>query len=157
MTPEQAFKIGFLFRCAEQGLSQQETGALVKQAIATFRTKQASIEKQAILPAAILSALGGLGSGMMGLGGKVVGALPGLASTGGALAIGAPVLAGAGTGYLAAKMTQSDNRDALAEAKQEEVVGEYERLTDEAKRRVLLKRIQQQTGKRIVPMSPSLG
>jgi hypothetical protein len=54
-------------------------------------------------------------------------------------------------------MTEPNSRNMLEEAKQDEVVDEYVRLAEEAKRRATLKRIQAQTGQRIVPLSPSLG
>lgn len=158
MTQEQAFKAGFLLRCAEEGLTIDETHARVKQAIAEVKMGRnvLGIEKTAFIPQ-VAGALGSLGSNVGRLGGSLISAVPGLLSTGAMIGIGAPVAAGAGTGYLAARLTKTENKDALEEAKHDEILGEYERLAEEAKRRALLKRIQAQTGKRLIPMSPSLG
>jgi hypothetical protein len=155
---EQAIKAGFLFRCAEEGLTREETHVRIKQAIAQLKANSnvRGMQKEAWLPA-ILGGLAALSGGALSLGGKALSTVPALASLGTTIGIAAPVIAGAGTGYLAAKLTGGTNKDGLEEAKQDEIVNEYERLADEAKRRAVLKRIQAQTGKRIVPLSPSLG
>ncbi len=157
LTTEQAFKVGFLAACAEEGLTLAETHARVKQAIAQVKQGKnvVGLEKQAALPA-IAAALGSLANSTMNVGKGVIGTVPGLLSTVGTIGVGAPVLAGAGGGYLAAKMVNNERKDVLEEAKQDEIVSEYERLAEEAKRRALLKRIQSETGRKIVPLSPSL-
>jgi len=155
MTPELAFKAGFLLRCAEEGLTLEETHQRVKQALAQAQSGKLSLEKQAFWPA--LTSLGVMGSNAANLAGRAVPAATGLLSLGTGVAIGAPLVAGAGTGYLAAQLSRNTHRQGLEEAKQDEIIDEYDRLADEAKRRALLKRIQAQTGKRIVPLSPSLG
>jgi len=143
-------------------MTMQETHATIKKAISQLKEKQniAAVEKEALFPAALASAIGA-GGAMLDRGTRIVGTglgyLPAIASTGGILGIGAPVAAGAGTGYLAAKLTHGAGLEAVEEAKQDEIMGEYERLAEEAKRRALLKRVQSQTGRRIVPLSPSLG
>ncbi len=158
MTPEQAFKVGFLYKCAEDGLSMRETHARVKKALAEFKAggNLAGLEKAAILPA-LAAGAGTIAGGTAGLAARALTYAPSLLSTGAILGAAAPIALGAGGGYAAAKLTQDDKSDALENAKQDELLGEYERLTEAAKRRALLKRIQAQTGRRIVPMSPSLG
>jgi hypothetical protein len=136
ITQEQAIKMGFLYACAEAGLTIPETHQRVKQAIAKLKqTKQA-----------------GFGLNL----GTAVDAVPKLLSLAGGALVGAPVVAGMGGGYLAAKLTNPDDSHMLDDVKQDEIMGEYERLSDEAKRRSLLKRIQAQTGKKVVPLMPSL-
>lgn len=143
LTQEQAFKIGFLQACAEEGLSMVETGQRVKQAIA-FKRAGGQLEKQAWLP------------GLAWVGGKAIQAIPALASTGlttaGVLGIGLPVAAGASTGYLAGKMNNTDGKGLVEDAKNEEIIGEYERLADEARRRSRLKKLQQDTGRHVVAL-----
>lgn len=142
LTTEQAFKVGFLLKCAEDGLTLRETNERIKQTIAT-------LEKRAI----IWPLLAGLGTGAAWLGGKAIGAIPGTLSAAGTLGIAAPVVAGAGGGYLLAKGTSAD-KHLVGDAKQDEILGEYERLADEARRRARLKQLQQTTGRRVIALSP---
>lgn len=150
LTPEQSFKIGFLQACAEMGFTLDETHQRVKQAIALKRSGY-QMEKQAWWP--------WLAGGLSYLGGKAVGAIPALASLGlttaGVVGIGAPVAAGALTGYGAAKLKDLDNDDkgTVEDAKNEEIVGEYQRLAEEAKRRTALKKLQQE-GRHVVALTP---
>lgn len=78
MTPREAFKTGFLLRCAEQGLGIDEIDTVVDRAL----------EKLAV---------GDKGPSFLG----------GLQSLGG-WGLAASAAAGAGTGYLAAKATEPD-------------------------------------------------
>lgn len=156
LSKQQTFKYGFLLYCAENGLSLSETHQLVKNAIVQIQDSKMTKQANPLL-AALLSGGVAAGKTITDLGTKGLSMLPGLASTGAAIGIGAPLAAGAGTGYLAAKLTNSNKADALEEVKQDEILDEYERLTDEAKRRAMIKRIQAQTGRRITPLSPSLG
>lgn len=157
MTPEQSFKTGFLFACAEEGLSLAETHERVKRASAELRAGRnvAGMTKEAIWPY-LVGGAGALAGGAASLGGRALSALPSLLSLGSVLGVGAPLAAGAGAGYLASKLTTGDNKDELEDTKNDELVGEYERLSDEAKRRALIKRIQAETGRKLIPMSPSL-
>lgn len=139
-TTEQGIKIGFLQKCAEMGLTVDETNEYIKIIIDRLKTHMNT--KEAGVGTAALTLLNGL---------PYLGAL----GVGGLLA--APVLAGTATGYGAAKITKTDKKDLVGDIKHDEIVSEYERLADEAKRRALLKRIQAQTGRRIIPLSPSLG
>jgi len=135
LTPEQAFKVGFLLRCADEGLTQDEINQRVKTAAAMpLMTKSAIIDR-------IISAVPPLltGTGILA------------ASLGTAL----PVLGGAGAGYTAAKLT-SDTKDDVEQAKQDEITGEYYRLAEEAKRNAARKRLQKKTGRRITPLAPTI-
>lgn len=82
MTPREAFKFGFLLRCVDENLSDEETEGRIKLA-ATM------MEKQALIPE--------LAKGLASIG--YSGALLGLG--------GAGIVGGAG-GLLAAKMTEPD-------------------------------------------------
>ena len=134
LTPAQAFKVGFLMYCADKGYSIDEANDLVKYA--ELRKRANPIWK-------------GLGAGATGM----LGMIPGVSQLGIATALGAPILAGAGAGYLGAKFTQS-GEDAIEEAKQEEVVGEYERLAEEARRRAKAKRLAQKHDSAVTVMAP---
>lgn len=153
MTPEQAFKVGFLFRCAAEGLSKEQTHQRIKQATHDIQSKV--LTKVAALPL-LIGGLGALAGGTMALGAQTLKLVPSVAGPAAAVALTAPVLAGAATGYTAAQLTNSDSKDALEEAKQDELTSEYERLADEARRRAAMKRIQERTGRRIIPLSASL-
>ncbi len=145
LTPEQLFKIGFLYKCAQAGLTQEETHEVVKEAISRLKgeSKQAQF-----------------GTGLISGAGKVVGsatsALPHLFSLGGLALMGIPVAAGAVGGYSLAKLRGGgDAKTMLEDAKKDEIVGEYERLAEEARRRARLKRLQSMTGERVVALTPS--
>jgi uncharacterized protein YdbL (DUF1318 family) len=140
LSQAQAFKIGFLMKCAEQGLTIEETHERVKEAITKLK-----MQKNANM---ITDPLKFIGSKTWDAG-KVLGSL-GLAG-----AVGLPIVGGAGAGYLAAKATQSDGTGLVEDAKQDEIVGEYERLAEEARRRARIKQIQESTGRRIVALTPS--
>jgi hypothetical protein len=149
-TQEQLIKIGFLHKCAEDGLTDVETHLRVKAAIKMYKEANPLLTQ-------LMSGAYGLGSGLISTAGKAFSAAPALAELGIGVGVGAPIAAGAMGGYGLAKLTSNDNPHALEEAKQDEITSEYERLSDEAKRRILLKRIQAQTGRKILPLSPSLG
>lgn len=151
-TPEQIIKIGFLLKCAEDGLTIEETHARVKAAISML--KEGS---PAGIIGAIMSGVYGAGKDVVNTAGKAISAVPALAELGLTVGLGAPIVAGGAGGYAAAKLTGDNDKRVLEEAKQDEVASEYERLAEEARRRTLLKRIQAQTGRRILPLSPSLG
>lgn len=153
-TPEQAFKIGFLTRCAEEGLTIKEAHIRVKEAIK--QAKEKGLTKQALLPG--LAGLGALAGGLGYGGAKLLGAVtPAALTTAAVLGIGTPVLAGALGGYGAAKTLGSQDSNMLENAKRDEIIAEYERLADEAKKRTKVKTLQNLTGRRVIPLTPSLG
>ena len=122
MNLEESLQLGFLSYCADQGMTQEETHTLVKKASekeAWSRLLTAPLGSATHL----ISSLGPLGiTALLGLG------------------IGVPAAAGAGAGHLLAKATEKDIDP--EEAKGDEVIEQYQRLTDQARRRALLKSIQ---------------
>jgi hypothetical protein len=146
LTEEQAFKVGFLKHCAEAGLTMEETKQRVKLAIHQLH------EKQALLP--LIAGLGGgaawLGDKALSLGSALTPPLiSGLTMAG----IAAPVLAG-GLGGLALAKATGGGKEIVDDAKQDEIIGEYERLADEARRRTRLKQLQSATGRRVIALTP---
>lgn len=161
-----AFKVAFLSRCAEEGLDLDQIHQRVKEAVARAEAGQ---EKQASL--GLIGGLGiGAGmadpsvlwKGLRGIGGAVAGfanspsntpmADLAAAGTGGAMAWNAhklwPLLAGggallAGGGLAAGKLLADSTDDPMAadEVKQQELVNEYKRLTDKAKRQAKFRQL----------------
>jgi hypothetical protein len=115
MTKEQAFKAGFLMRCAEEGLSDEQTHERIMIGLA--------MEKAALHPiaAALAPAVSGLGNIAVGLG------------------VGLPVAAGIGGGYLAAKSTSDIDSD-IDRLKERELTDIYNSLSEDAKSRARVKR-----------------
>lgn len=104
LTTRQAFKFGFLLKCAEAGLSTQQ----IQQHI------DAAIEKLSFDPIGMLTDAGKLGLGGVGL------ALSGAGITG---ALG---------GYGLAKATEPDADP--EEAKMQELIATYKQYADQARR-----------------------
>lgn len=150
LTSKQAFKTGFLLKCAEEGLTVEEAHTRVKHAIYTIKNTQ-GLTKEAVLPALLAAAYG---AGNLGINAVKNIAWPVL-STAGTIGTGALLAGSAGAGYTAAKL-HGGSEGVLDEAKQDEIIGEYERLAEEARRRTKLKKIQEQTGRRIVALTPSV-
>ena len=98
MTPREAFKMGFLMRCIDENLSDEETAGRIKQA-------SVAMEKQA---AGTFSALGALGQLTYG------GALLGLGLAG---------VGGAATGIISAKATEPEA--SVEEQKAQELTQAY--------------------------------
>jgi hypothetical protein len=94
-----------------------------------------------------------LGGKAMDFTGKVLGFVPGMLSTGLAAGVGIPIAGGAAAGYTAAKLS-SPGDNPVENAKREEIMGEYERLADEARRRTRLKKLQAMTGRRVIALTP---
>ena len=126
LTVEQAFKYGFLHKCAELGLSDEATARVIDRAQAHLEAhgKEAFErlpEKQAFtLSGAASSVLGGLQS----LGSW---ALP----VGGALAIGAPVAGGYLAGSALGQLNDADDTD-IDELKKRELIEAYQRASAQA-------------------------
>lgn len=118
LTTREAFKAGFLLRCAEEGLSGPAAADRMRKAAGL-------LDKQGLfgLPSAgdAASAAGGLGN---------------LAMTAG---IAAPVLAGAGAGYLAHRATSTDvdEEDVRKRELIEELRHYTRRAREQQKRRTL--------------------
>lgn len=150
LTPEEAFKVGFLLRCADEGLTPDETAE---------RVKRASAMEKAAFPfvTPLVTALGsGVASGITSLPGKALGVAGAVLPAAAIAATATPALAGAGAGYLAARATSSDNDD-LEQAKQDEIEGEYYRLAQEARRNAARKKLQARLGRKVTLLSPSFG
>jgi hypothetical protein len=108
MHPKQAFQIGFLARCVEEGLSPEATRALVKSAAEHF-------EK-------------------VGFGFKdTVDAAKGIGYPAALLAGAAPIALGGGAAYLVNKATDTDATD-IEEIKQKELLDMYRRMADQLQR-----------------------
>lgn len=112
MTPQEAFKLGFIEKCAEKGLSEDEI---------LFRAqllKMAAIDKQAkggSLIGGALSAGGNISKGLVGLIGPLL--------------MGLPIVGGGLGGYAASKMFKgvSSKNPIVDEITRREEIAEYNR------------------------------
>jgi hypothetical protein len=109
LSAREAFKVGFLARCAAEGLSAPETARRVKDAADKL--------------AGVLDAAGTLGKGLLEAG----------TGYGVPLALVAPPAVGGVAGWAAARMTDVDDTD-VAEVKDREVLDEYRRQTERLRR-----------------------
>jgi hypothetical protein len=160
LTREEAFKIGFLLRCADEGLTPEETAQRIKQASMMNKEGQfplpwAVSTAGKLIGLAGTSAATGIGSFIGSAPGRVLGAGAAVLPAAGITALALPALGGAGAGYLAAKSTSSDADD-LEQAKQDEIEGEYYRLAQEARRNAARKKLQSRLGRKVTLISPSL-
>lgn len=112
LTPQEAFKVGFLSRCAEEGLSADETARCCKVAADLMR-------KQAIFGTETVGALAG--KGLEALGGAAHYGIP--------AALVAPPLLGGLAGYGLAKATDIDDTD-VEDIKNQEVMKELRLQAD---------------------------
>lgn len=113
MDSKEAFKIGFLSRCVEEGLSQEKTAELAEKA--------AALVKSAGVVRDIADVVKGMG-------------LPAVA-----LAATVPVAAGGGAAYLYNKATDVDGEE-VEEIKQKELAEEYARMADQLRRQSKLRK-----------------
>lgn len=137
MTPRQAFKVAFLMRCADEGLTSEQIHQRVKTALSTM-------EKKALLDnvpwgGAIGAWLGNkhVGGTAGTLGGAAVGDAVSKDPVG--VARGAfllPLGLAAGTGIIGGKLLAEAQKDPLTvdEAQTDEELAELERLTDRSRR-----------------------
>ena len=125
----QAFKIGFLRKCADAGLTIEETHEAVKQA--TALVKQSAVN---VLPDILQEPY----KALVGAGGH---ALKGIADYGMTGALLGPGLLGAAGGLAAGSLTDVDDTDVKA-LKQQELIDEYHRQVQllGAKRKGVYKR-----------------
>ena len=126
MDDRQAFKIGFLRKCADAGLSIEETHEAVKEA--TTLVKTADIKDLLMKPyQAGIDVLADAGKTGVNFGM-------------GAAAL-APIVAGGGIGYGLSRLGDVDDTDVSA-VKQQELIDEYHRQIEllNAKRRGVYKR-----------------
>ena len=116
-----AFKRGFLLRCAEEGLSLEQTHQRIKQAMSMLEKKSFD-----------LSAIAGKAT-------DVAGSLTGGVLGGGALLL--PIATGVAGGIAYNKLKPHEDIDTL---KREDLRNEYYRLADNMKRKAIIKRLQEQ-------------
>lgn len=118
LSAREAFKVGFLARCAEEGCSAEEMHTRVAQArekVGAFFWNMNPIDAAGRTAGAVGKLIGDLGR------------------AGGTAAVVAPFGVGALGGYGAAKLTDVDETDA-DELKKRELIAEYKRLADRARR-----------------------
>lgn len=115
LSAHEAFKVGFLARCVEDGLLPEQIEASAKVAADLM-------EKQAVI-GPILSGAAEIGKGALGT----------VANYGLPTAIVAPPLLGGLLGYGLAKATDIDDRD-VEDVKNREVIDEYNRQTEKLQR-----------------------
>lgn len=119
MTELELFKYGFLLRCAEEGLTPDETAERVQQALQL--TKQAD-------PIGLGTAISTGVNGVAGLG---------------ALGLAGAGALGAGAGWLGAKMTEPDTDP--EEAKTQELIETYRLFAQQARQSAQRRRQYRQT------------
>lgn len=113
LSTRDAFKVGFLAKCAEQGLSPEQMLARVEQA--TTLLKQATVTGMVgTLGSKLIDVLRGIGAGTFEYGVPV--------------ALAAPPILGGMAGYGLARATDIDDTD-VGEVKDREVIDEYKRQT----------------------------
>jgi hypothetical protein len=151
MTGKQLFKLAFLSKCIEDGLTMEQMCERAKQAL-HFSEKRSMHEKKALLKELGELSLKGLGYGATGVGNTIEGgkdlAVAGLQALGsglgslganlpwmaGAAAIGAPLAAGYYIGGPASyNMFSKPNLPTREEMMQEELLNEYEKQTKQLK------------------------
>lgn len=128
LSAQDAFKVGFLARCAADGVPHDQILPLVKTAQEKFAGLTDLLAKG------------------VGLGGKALGAVAGW---GVPLAVLAPPALGAAAGYGLARATDIDDTD-VDEIKDNELLGEYRRQTDQLNRDSVIRRYadkRQKTGR----------
>lgn len=161
-----AFKVAFLSRCAEEGLNLDQIHQRVKEAVARAEAEQ---EKKAAIgffgglgvgtgiadPGIISKGLRGLGGAITGFANNPSNTLKSdllAAASGGTMGWHAdkimPLVLGggallAGGGLAAGKLLADSTDDPMAadEVKQQELVNEYKRLTDKAKRQAKFRQL----------------
>lgn len=124
LTAKEAFKIGFLAKCAEDGLTPDEMLSRVTQA-------KAAIEKRAFIGGLLGSAAGAVG-----------GAAKNVAGYGIPLALAAPPILGGLAGYGLAKATDVDDTD-VEDIKNRELVEEYKRQAAKLQQQNAVRRFKQ--------------
>jgi hypothetical protein len=133
MTDAEAFKYGFLLKCAQDGLTETETAARIHAAMA----------KEAVSPAALWAGTKALGKGISntfglakdvvsggakavgGVASKTISSIPAMI----ALGLVPPTLIGVLGGYTASKLT--DNPYTTEQARRDEELAEYYRALDQ--------------------------
>ncbi len=133
MTELELFKYGFLLRCAEEGLTAEETASRIEQAREHIKTAN---------PAAGIAAAGAGAAGSAWLGNALSKGIHGGLGLAGLGLAGATGL-GAGAGWLGAKMTEPDADP--DEAKTQELIETYRLFAEQAKRNAQRRRVYRPT------------
>lgn len=128
MTPREAFRVGFLLRCVEDGLTEEAT--LAKAAA----VKTALIGEALDLGSKAMGAIGQAASVPLDLASKGIG----LAGQVAPWAVGGAVLAGAPLGIMAANM--QDNPINADEVRKKELIATYRTFADQVRARDALRR-----------------
>lgn len=129
MNSRQSFKVAFLATCARDGLSLSESQQRVRQALTQQQARLEELQKQA----SIGGFLAEIPEGLARMGSSAISAIvPPALSMGTTAAILAPLAVGGGAGWLAAR-AQDDDSD-IDEAKADELISEYSRLAEQARR-----------------------
>jgi DNA helicase TIP49 (TBP-interacting protein) len=134
MQPHEAFKLGFLSRCVEEGLSPEQINGLAKSA-AEFLGKQAFVREAIGQVTGTVKDTADAGKSVVEFG-KSMWPLA-------ALAVGVPAGAGALTAYLQNAATDVDATD-VEEAKQQELMDTYRRMADQLGRKKQMRDYKQQ-------------
>lgn len=127
MEPRLAFKVGFLRKCAELGLTRTETLAAVKLARAQLATAAANAQVKEALTELVSRPL----EAAYDVGGHL---LKSLGNLGLATAIAGPPVLGAGLGYGLSRATDISDEDVDA-VKKRELIDEYLRQAQRLRRR----------------------
>jgi len=144
LSPSEAFKFGFLLRCADEGLDPAETSGRIKLAAEFLRNiKETDFEKAATI--------GGIATGI----GKGIGGLASLAKNLGIVGLLGSGAVGLGGGYLAGRLT--DKEVDPDEIKQQELIAAYQQEADRIRRAAKLRAYRNQQSSPRRPRSPSLG
>ncbi len=135
MSPLEAFKLGFIARCVEAGLSPQQTQGLAKQAEASF-SKQAEGGLADLLPFSgfyrnPVKATADTAKSFVDLAKSSVPLMLGLAAI--------PPTMGGAAAYLANKATDANESDLAGEVQQQELTDTYRRMAEQLRRQKQLR------------------
>lgn len=131
MRPQEAFKLGFLARCVEEGLSPEQTHALAKQAADCF-TKQA-----------FLDFLNNPAKATVDTGKSTVDLLKGSIPLALAAAAVPPAVGGLAA-YMANSATDVDDNSAVEDVKKQELIDNYKRMAEQLNRQSQLRQYKQE-------------
>jgi len=146
MTPNQAFKFGFLLRCADENLSEEETQARVKYAMDLLTGDGRVLPIEHSLVDRVIGNWEKRANPITGTLGAAAGLLKNLGFAG--LAGGAGL--GAIGGYTAAKMTDEDVD--TEEMKKQELIAAYKQQAERIRRQMAARSYRQPK----VPRKPQL-
>lgn len=135
LTAREAFKVAFVNQCLHQGMTLQE----IHESVKAGQEKMAALTDLVTAPISAVGQAAGATAGTMGQLGLI-----------GALA--APPIVGGALGYMGARATDIDEHDTEAQKKRE-LIAEYSRLADQARRNrqaKIYQRKREETGRMFV-------